>query len=118
MILFFALSMVAAATYFAFEAATFPAQQRRSVVRRAATYGKFKRKDTIEQQAFRTRALTPVKANMAKWVLKLNPKASVEAVDKKLLAAGLAQRISSTGFLAFKGGSTVGGLVLGFLMGS
>jgi tight adherence protein C len=118
MTLFFAICMAAAAGYFAFEAVTFPAQQRRSVVRRAATYGRFKRKDAIEQEPFSTRALTPVKANLAKWVLKLNPKASVEAVDKKLLAAGLAQRISATGFLAFKGGSTVAGLVLGFLMGS
>jgi tight adherence protein C len=113
-----ALGTTAAAAYFAFDAVTYPAQQRRSVVRRAATYGQFKRKDAVEQEAFRTRALNPLRDGMAKWVLKLNPRASADAVDRRLLAAGLAQRISATTFLALKGGLTLAGLALGFLLGS
>jgi tight adherence protein C len=118
MLLILALGTLAAAAYFAFDAVTYPAQQRRSVVRRAATYGRFKRRDVIEEEDFRTRALVPFRDGLAKWVLKLNPKANAEAIEQKLLAAGLTQRISATNFLALKGGATVGGLVLGFLMGS
>ena len=118
MLLLLALSTLAAAAYFAFGAATYPSQQRRSVVRRAATYGKFMRTEVVDQEDFRTRALMPMRDGLARWVLKLNPKANVEAVDRKLLAAGLGTRISATTFLALKGGLTLAGLVLGFLVGS
>ena len=118
MLLLLALSTLAAAAYFAFDAATYPAQQRRSVVRRAATYGKFQRTEQVDREDFRTRAIGPMRDGLAKWVLKLNPRASVEAVDRKLLAAGLATRISGTTVLALKGGLTIAGLVLGFVMGS
>src|SRR5688500_2939798 len=118
MLLLLALGTLAAAAYFAFDAVTYPAQQRRSVVNRAATYGRFKRKDLVEQEAFRTRALAPVKDGLARWMLKLNPRANADTIDHKLRAAGLSHRISATGFLALKGGATIGGLVLGFLLGS
>lgn len=118
MLLFLALSMLAAAAYFAFDAATYPARQHRTVVRRAATYGRFQRKELVEQEDFRARALTPLKDNLAKWVLKLNPKVSADAVERKLLAAGVAQRISATSFLALKGAATIVGGVVGFAAGS
>jgi tight adherence protein C len=118
MLLFLALSTLAAAAYFAFDAATYPAQQRRSVVRRAAMYGKFVRTEQVEREAFRARALTPMRDWLARWVLKLNPKASAEAIDAKLLAAGMGTRVSATTVLALKGALTVAGLVLGFLVGS
>lgn len=118
MLLLLALGTLAAAAYFAFDAATYPSQQRRSVVRRAATYGKFQRTEKVDREDFRTRTLTPMRDGLAKWVLKVNPRASVEAVDKKLLAAGLGARISGTTVLALKGGMTIAGLVLGFVIGS
>jgi tight adherence protein C len=118
MLLLLALATLAAAAYFAFDAATYPSQQRRSVVRRAATYGQFKRQEAVDREDFRTRALGPMRDGLAQWVLKLNPRANVESVDRKLLAAGLAARVSATTFLALKGGLTLVGIVLGFLVGS
>jgi len=118
MLLLLALTTLGAAAYFAFDAATYPSQQRRSVVRRAATYGQFEREELVDREDFRTRALTPMRDGLAQWVLKLNPKASIEDVDRKLLAAGLGTRLSATTFLAAKGGAALAGAVLGFLAGS
>ncbi len=117
MLLLLALATLAAAAYFAFDAATVPAQERRALVRRAATYGRFRRRDEAEQATFSERALTPVKDGLARWVLKLNPKMSVEKVNHRLQAAGFGLRISSTGFLALKGVATLAGLVLPVLLG-
>ena len=118
MLLLLALSTLAVAAYFAFDAVTYPSQQRRSIVRRAATYGQFKREEAIEREDFRTRAIGPMRDGLARWMLKINPRASAEAIDKKLLAAGMAAKLSSTTFLALKGALTIGGVLLGLLMGS
>lgn len=117
LLLVFALVLLAGAAYFAFDAATVPAQQRRALIRRAATYGMFRRRDEPERAALRERALTPLKDSLARWVLKLNPKVSVDTVNQRLQAAGLSRRLSTTGFLAAKGGATVGAFLFGLLLG-
>ena len=53
---------------------------------------------------------------MAAIPLKLNPKLSVESISARLLAAGLAQRLTPANFLSIKGGATVGGGLLGLFL--
>jgi tight adherence protein C len=116
MFLFLVITSIAAAVYFVFDALTYPAQERRAIVRRAATYGRFKRQTAVERERFSERALTPMKETLARTVLRVNPKVSVEAVNARLLAAGLAQRISATTYLATKAAATIGGAIVGFLV--
>ena len=116
--LLLALGSIIAAAYLVLEAVTLPAQQRRSLVRRAADYGRMKAAPEVEREKFSERALAPLKENLASWVLRLNPKASVEAISRKLLAAGLERRISPTGFLALKGVGVLVGVLFGLLVGS
>jgi tight adherence protein C len=104
LLLLLALGCLAGAAYFLGELATQPARERATSVRRAATYGRFRvSKGRLERESLRDRALVPLSQSLAGLVLKLNPKTSSEAVALKLLAAGLGQKISPTGFLAAKG---------------
>jgi tight adherence protein C len=108
---------LAAAAFLAAEAATLSARQRSVAVRRAATYGRFRFTARADQERFRERVLDPMKLSLARAVLKVSPRASVESVTKKLLTAGLSRKISPTGFLAAKAALAGSGLVLGFTLG-
>ena len=107
-----------AASVFAFsEVATYPARLKERSVRRAANYGRFRiptRPD--ENLRFRERVVGPASARLAAIPLKLNPRMSIEAISKRLLAAGLAQRVTPATFLAIKGGAVVGCAFLGLLL--
>jgi tight adherence protein C len=118
LLLIIALATLAGAAYFAFDAVTYSAQERRAVVRRAADYGRFKQTTAVERERFTERALAPMLENLAQVVLRANPKASVEAVDARLLASGLAQRITATTFLAIKGAGTIVGGLVGLMVGN
>jgi tight adherence protein C len=114
MLLVLALGCLAGAGFLIGEFATQPARLRRSSVARASTYGKtvLRRGDT---RSFRDRAILPFAARVAHAVLRLSPKTTVEAVTLKLLSAGMT--ISATAFLAIKGSSAAGGLLLGLVFG-
>ena len=92
MLLIFGISALAISAYFVAEAVSAPARQRTLAIRRAATYGNFKRATRSARDPFRKRALDPMKGSLAGWVLRLNPRTSVEAVSAKLHAAGLSRR--------------------------
>jgi tight adherence protein C len=62
--------------------------------------------------------LTPAIHRLAAITLRVNPKATVEASASRLLAAGLATRVSATQFLALKGALALGGLLLTLLFGA
>jgi tight adherence protein C len=116
-LLILAIAAAAAAAYLIAEAATVPARQQSVAIRRAATYGRLRLPSRQERESFRERVLQPLERKLARLVLRVNPRTSVEAVTAKLLAAGLARRISPTTFLAGKGVLGVSGLVLGALYG-
>src|SRR5829696_7464317 len=61
-------------------------------------------------------ATLPSRETFAKWVLKVNPRTSMEAISLRLLGAGLGRRLSPTGFLAAKGFLAVGGALMGVLI--
>jgi tight adherence protein C len=69
------------------------------------------------QLKFRERVVAPAVTRLASMALRLNPKATVEAISAKLLAAGLSTRISATQFLAAKGAFAICGVVFAVLVG-
>jgi tight adherence protein C len=73
-------------------------------IRRAATYGKNRvvAGSMLDDGTFRDRALTPMKTGLARAVLRITPRASIETVSTKLLNAGLNRRVSPTTYLASK----------------
>jgi tight adherence protein C len=117
MLLFLGFALLAGAAFFVAEYATFPARERSDSLQRASTYGRFRRKATAQRPQFRERVVTPAADSVAGFVLKLNPKTTVESVRVKLLAAGLSDRISVNAFLAAKGIFAVVGLLFGLLFG-
>jgi tight adherence protein C len=117
MLLFLGFALLAAAAFLVGEIATLPARQRQSAVRRATTYGRFRIATGPERLKFKERVLAPASHSVANLVLRLNPQVTVESVRLKLLAAGMSDKISPTGFLAAKGTCAGLGLLFGALMG-
>ena len=117
MFLVLGISALAVAAYLVAEAATLPARQRRVALRRAATYGRLRLSSRVERQTFRERVLEPLEHRLASCVLRADPRASVDAVTAKLLAAGVARSVSPTTFLAAKAVAAVSLLVLGGMYG-
>ena len=118
MLLMLAGACLAAAVYLLGEAVTQPARQRLALRQRAVAYGRSRaRLDLRTRDPFRDRALAPLKEWFAALAVRVLPRASVERVSEKLLAAGLGRRVSPKGFLALKGGGAVGGGAFGLLIG-
>ncbi len=113
MLLVLALACLAGAGYLGTQVVTAPSRQRRQAVGRASTYGRVVLK-TGERRSFRERILVPLAAKLARLVLKLSPKTSLEDVSVKLIAAGFP--ISPQAFLAVKGGAAVSGVILGIML--
>jgi tight adherence protein C len=108
---------LAGAAYFVGDAVTLPARERRTSVRRAATYGRFRTVLGTAQLPFTQRVLAPMGDRLAGWTLKLHPKTTIDGVSTRLLAAGLGRTISPTTFLAFKSALALGGLLMGAIFG-
>ena len=118
MLLVVALLALAAAAFLVSEIVTLPAQERDGSIRRAATYGRMPEAGSAaSSESLRDRALLPVKEKLARLVLRINPKWTIEQVSMRLLSAGLGRRVSPTGFLAAKGMFLIGGVVFGIIVG-
>ena len=119
MLLFLAFLCVAGAVYALGEVATYPTRLKARSIRRASNYGRI-RVPQSEQELirFRDRVLTPAAARLAAIPLKISKKTNVDAISAKIVAAGLAPRLTASTFLAIKGGTTVGGALLGLMIGA
>jgi tight adherence protein C len=118
LLLLIALGSLGAAVYFISEVITLPEQERTGAMQRAATYGKPQRAAGPGDESLRSRALLPLKEKIARLVMRVNKKYTVDQISLRLLAAGLGRRVSPTGFLATKGVFAIGGVVLGVVMGA
>ncbi|HEX2496052.1 MAG TPA: type II secretion system F family protein [Gaiellaceae bacterium] len=118
MLLIIAIACLAGAVFLIGEVATLPSRERERSIRRARTYGFFRIASPLDQQRLRERAFEPLRETLARWVLKVNPKTSMETISLRLLGAGLGRRLSPTGFLAAKGFLAVGGGLMGVLITS
>jgi tight adherence protein C len=108
---------IAAAVFLIAEVATYPTRQRVTSVRRAATYGRVKLSSDGGPR-FGERVVTPLLLRIASLVLRFNPKTTVDNVASRLLAAGLAQKVTPSTFLATKGCGVLGGIAVGLLAGA
>jgi tight adherence protein C len=118
MLLFFAIFCLAGAVYLVGEVVTLPSRERERSIRRASHYGFVRIASTLDAKRFRERAMEPLRETVARWVLRINPRTSMDAISLRLLGAGLGRRITPTSFLAAKGGMTAGGLLVGILFSS
>jgi tight adherence protein C len=117
MLLAIAVLFIAAAAFALSEAATYPARLKARSIRRASDYGRVRLPTRVDENLrFRERVVMPASARLASIPLKLNPRTNIDAIGVRLLAAGLAQRISPSSFLAIKGGTMVGAVLLGLLL--
>jgi tight adherence protein C len=117
-LILFAVLFLAGAAYLFGEAATAPARDRSASVKRAANYGKFRAALGAREQPFRDRVFAPAVERLAKLVLRIHPKTTVDGVRGRLHAAGLGRTVSPTGFLAAKAAVAFGGLFVGMIFGT
>jgi tight adherence protein C len=98
------------------EVATLPQRRRALSLKRAGAYGARKRQDSNDElPQFKERVLVPAVEHLAAFALRLNPKASVDAIGARLIAAGLASRISASQFLAIKTAAAGLGVIVAVL---
>jgi tight adherence protein C len=117
LMLVIALVCLAGSVYLIAEYVSLPARERMLSFRRAASYGRrSQKKENSLQGTLRTRALLPAMEHAARTVLRMNPKMTVEAVQLRLLSAGLGRRVSPMAFLATKGFAAVAGLFFGIVV--
>jgi tight adherence protein C len=103
LLLIIASACLAGSAFVVGQVATQPERDRRSLVRRAASYGKVRAVSSREERlSLRERLVTPAIARIAKLMLRLNQRESLEQLQQRLLAAGLGG-VSPSGFLAAKG---------------
>jgi len=114
-----AVCLLGVAAYLVAEAASLPARQQRLAVQRAAGYGRRRRRTRAKERVrFSERVVVPAVNRLAQLTLRLNPKATVDGIASRLLAAGLAPRVSATQFLAIKSGGAIGLVVLALMVGA
>ena len=118
MLLFLAFLCLAGAVFLIGEVATLPSRERERSIRRASNYGFVRVSSPLDAKKFRERTVEPLRESLARFVLKVNPRTSTEAISLKLLGAGLGRRITPTSFLAAKGGLAVFGALVGVMVGS
>src|SRR5262249_43734218 len=102
--------------YMLAEVVTLPVREREGSIQRATAYGRTKRRRDSEE-SLRERAILPAKEKLARLVLRVNRKWTIEQVSFRLLSAGLPGEGTPTGVLAPQGGLAHGGLLGGLVLG-
>ena len=110
-----AVGLLALSGFLVSEVVSMPERQRRALVRRAAHYGAVRNKPTERERAsLHDRMFVPVTGRLARLMLRLNPRESLDTVQQRLLAAGM-HDVSPSGFLAAKAILAGGGFLVGLL---
>jgi tight adherence protein C len=115
LLLLLAAACLGSALYFLSEFITAPVRERRNLVTRAAQYGRMRVNHGRELPKFRQRVVSPFVTRASRLMLRVNPRASLEAVNAKLMAAGM-RETSPAGFLAAQAALGAGGVVLGLVV--
>ena len=111
--------LFATAAYLTGQVVTQPGRERHDAIRRAATYGRVRVVGTgLERLRFHERVVKPATASLARAVLRLSPRLTMEATAARLLAAGLGRAITPTAFLAAKGAGALAGAAFGIPVGA
>jgi len=109
--------MLGVAVFLCGEVATMPQRRRHIALKRAAAYGAARREEGQEIERFKERVLVPAVERLAALALRINPKASADAIGSRLIAAGVSSRITTSQFLAVKSGVALAGVVVALLFG-
>jgi tight adherence protein C len=96
---------------------TLPARNRRARIRTAATYGRVRVSTGPDRARFNDRVLAPLSAWLARTMLRLNAKQTMESLSLLLMSAGMRNTSPQT-FLAAKGFAAGGGVLLGIVIGA
>jgi tight adherence protein C len=115
LLLLLAACCLGSALYFLSEIVTAPARERRNLVTRATEYGRVRVTHGRELPRFRERVVAPFVARASRLMLRVNPKASVEGVTAKLMAAGM-RETSPAGFLAAQAAMAGAGILFGLIV--
>jgi tight adherence protein C len=115
LLLLLAAACLGSALYFLSELVSAPARERRNLVTRATEYGRVHVTHGRELPKFRDRVVTPFVTKTSRLMLRVNPKASVEGVTAKLMAAGM-RDTSPQSFLAVQAAAAGAGLVFGLIL--
>jgi tight adherence protein C len=119
MLLVLAALFLGTAVFLAAEAATMPARRRNDLVERVARYGRSTAASAgAADKRRRRRTHGALSGALAGLVLKVMPAKTKDNLSRRLLAAGLADRISPETVLAAKGVVAGLGLLAGFVLGS
>jgi tight adherence protein C len=118
MLLALAFIPFAVAVYLVGELASAPHRRHRVALRRATSYGARRGQPLNTVPRFSERVVAPAVERLAALALRLNPKATADATASRLIAAGLAQRITASQFLAVKAGLGVAGVLCGVIFGA
>src|SRR5712691_3416634 len=115
LLLIVAAACLAAALFVGAEVATMPERDRRALVRRAARYGTPRLAAQREERlSLRERLLVPASGRVAGLMLRLNRHETLEKVQQRLLAAGMAG-VSPSAFLSLKGILAGAGAIFGLV---
>jgi tight adherence protein C len=116
MLLILAIAAVGGAAFYLAELATAPMRTRRNLVHRAANYGRTRTITGKEMPRFRERAIAPLFSQVAKLMLRINPRTTTQSVAAKMMAAGM-RKASPTTFIAVQGIATLSGAFFGLVIG-
>jgi tight adherence protein C len=117
MLLLLAALSLGTAVFLAAEAATLPARRRNELVERAVRYGQPADAATTASRR-RRRVHAPLSGLIGGLMLKVLPAKTRETLSRKLLSAGLADKVSPETVLAAKAVMCALGLLAGFVVGS
>jgi tight adherence protein C len=117
MLLFLAAVCLSSSVFAVAQLATAPARARRARLTAATRYGVVRAPAAPLRPPFRERVLAPLVDAVARAMLRLNPRTSVESVSALLASAGMLET-SPYAFLAAKGVGGCVGAVAGFGIGA
>jgi tight adherence protein C len=115
-VLLLGIALLGAAATLAANTVLQPRSERRATLARAAGYAGAVSLGP-EAQPLRERVMAPLLLALARLVLRLSPRLTLDEVRRRLIAAGVTRRISPTAFLAFKAMATLGFILVGVLIG-
>ncbi len=118
MLLVLAVTCLVAAVFLFGEVAAAPGQERMRSIRLAAGYGRRLYTDTLTRESFGQRIVAPLRLRLASLVLRFSPRTTLDSVAVRLLRAGMARRLTPSGFLALKALGAFVGIVGGAVLGA
>ena len=118
LLLILAIASLAGAVFLIGEILSQPVRERVGSMMRAHSYGRPQKVAGPVDASLKVRALVPAKEKIARAVLRVNRKYTLEQISFRLLGAGLGRSVSPSGFLAAKGVFGVMGLVIGIVVGA